>query len=130
MLVTKARERPVQPGSVEQRLEEHQREIRALQRDLYGDPRTRQESIFDRLTGLEASADELRRAYDAEKVEAGKLAAIQEEQGKLRADYAALATQFAVTLVYLKGIAGGVGTIFVAVMVAAVVGAIRYFAGG
>lgn len=120
----------MQPGSVEQRLEEHTREIRALQRDLYGDPRTRQESIFDRLSGLEESADELRRTYEAEKLEAGKLTAIQEEQSKLRADYTALATQFAVMLVYLKGIAGGVATIFVAVMVAAVIGTIRYFAGG
>lgn len=110
-------------SNVERQIAEACKDIKQLRRDLYGDPQIRQKGVFDRLERLEERLSELRAQYERERVEGGTLSRIEDELDQLRLDYK-------IAIVYLKGLAGGVGTILVALLVAAVVGILRYFTGG
>lgn len=111
------------PNEIAHQIAEACKEIKQLRRDLYGDPQIRQKGVFDRIERLEERLSDLQARYERERVESGALARIEDELDQLRLDYK-------IAIVYLKGLAGGVGTILVAVIVAVVVGILRYFTGG
>lgn len=94
-----------------------------MKKDLYGNPQVRQKGVYDRLEQLEENLHTLRTTYETEKVEAGALGKLEDRMDMLDLNYR-------IAIVYLKGIAGAVGTITVALLVAAVVGILRVFAGG
>ena len=104
-------------------LEELRREVKSLQRDLYGNPQIRQRGVFDRLEGLEEKLSELKATYEREKIEEGIL-------GHLEADVAQLKLDYRVALVFLKGIGATTGAIFVTVMASIVVAIFRLWGGG
>lgn len=108
---------------MERDIEECLKEIRALKRDLYGDVRTRQKGVFDRLEHLEEKLQELRGRYEVEKVEKGHFEAMERRLEELSLNYR-------VTLIYLKSIAWGGGTVLVTMLGAAVVGILRFLSAG
>ncbi len=110
-------------SSTARQLEEIQREVRELRRDLYGNPQIRQKGVFDRLEHLEERLADLRAQYERERVEQGYLDRLESELDQLRLDYR-------LAIVYLRGIAAAVATITVTLIGAAVVGALRLFGGG
>lgn len=83
-------------------MEEIRREIRQLRRALYGDTEINQKGLYDKLDRVETRLDAL----------------IDGEVAALRIDYR-------IAIVYLKGIAGAVGTILVTVLIAVIVGYLR-----
>jgi len=99
------------------------REVRELKFRIYGDPQARQEGVYDRLEALEDDLGTLRATYEREKVEKVVVDKIEERLDELGLNYR-------LALVYLKGIAAGLSTIVVAVLVAGVLGVIRFFGGG
>ncbi len=104
-------------------IDELRKELKALQRYLYGDPQIRQKGVFDRLEGLEERLHELRTTYEREKIE-------QSYVTGLEARLDALDLKYATAIIYLKGIAGGVGAIIVPLFIAVVLYALRIFGGG
>jgi hypothetical protein len=74
------------------------------------------------LTDLERRLADAVATYERERMETGYFKRIEDELEQLKMDYK-------IAIVYLKGLAGGVGTITVGLLVAAVVGALRYFTG-
>ncbi len=113
-----------QPGEqVGTLLADLQKEVREIRRDLYGNPQVRQKGVYDRLETLEENLQNLRTQYEAERVETGALGKLEDRMDMLDLNYR-------IAIVYLKGIAGAVGTITVALLVASVVGILRVFAGG
>lgn len=96
-------------------LDELRREVRELKKELYGDPNIRREGIFERLEALEDALGDLSAAYVRDVV----VKRIDE-----------LDLKYQLALVYLKGIAAGMGTLFVAVLIAGIIGAIRFLGGG
>ncbi len=111
------------PHDVGMQIDELRTEIKSLQRDLYGDPQIRQKGVLDRLEALEERLDGLRTTYEQEKIEQSYITSIE-----ARLDGQDL--KYATALIYLKGIAGGVGAIIVPLCIAVVLYAFRLFGGG
>jgi hypothetical protein len=111
------------PENFSRQIDEVQKEIRELRSSVYGDPQLRQKGLFDRLESLEVRVAELKYTYERERIEEGLLARLEAKTVKLELDYQ-------VTLVYLKGIAGTVGAIFVAVVTALIIALLRYSGAG
>ena len=109
--------------SIGHQLDAIRKEIKELQKDLYGNPQIRQKGVFDRLEGLEERLSELKTTYEREKIEEGML-------GHLEADVAQLKLDYRVALVFLKGIGATTGAIFVTVMASIVVAIFRLWGGG
>jgi septation ring formation regulator EzrA len=110
-------------NDIPRRIDEITKEVRDLKRDLYGNPRIKGQSVFDRLDRLDEELRQLRATYERERIEAGALGAIEDRIDQLTLDYRVL-------LVYLRGLVGGVGTLVLMALVAAVVGVLRFLAGG
>lgn len=108
---------------VQRELEECLREIRALKRDIYGDPQTRQKGAFERLDHLEDKLQDLRSTYEREKVGLDHFNTLEARLDQLSLDYR-------IAIVYLRGIAGAVGTIAVGLLAAIVVSILRAVNGG
>lgn len=87
-------------------IEEIRRELRRIKNDVYGDANVNRQSIFAKLDRLEERLDTL-----------------------IDGEVAALKLDYRIAIVYLKGIAGAVGTIVVTLIIAAVVGILRFVAG-
>ncbi len=111
------------PHDIGTRLDELRTEIKSLQRDLYGNPQMRQKGVLDRLEGLEERLHGLRTTYEQEKIEHAYITNIE-----ARLDGQDL--KYATALIYLKGIAGGVGAIIVPLFIAVILYAFRIFGGG
>lgn len=109
------------PGdSFARQLEELHKDLREVKRDLYGNPQVRQQGVFDRLEGLEERLGDLKLTYERERVEQSLLDRLEGDVEQMKLDYR-------VMLVYLRGIAGAVAAVFVAVVSAIVVGLLRYW---
>ncbi len=104
-------------------IEELRREIKALQKDFYGNPQIRQAGVHDRLVDLEERLDNLRTTYDQEKIELTYV-------NGLEARLDGLDLKLATTFVYLKGIAGGIAAIVFPLIIAGILFAFRILGGG
>lgn len=103
-------------------VEDCHKEIRALKRDLYGNPNVSEDGIFARLRNIEERLTSLRRTYEMELVEKVAFFNLKDELNQVKVDYK-------VTMVWVRGIAAGVGAIVVTLFGAAVVGILRFLGG-
>lgn len=101
-------------------LDELQKEIRALQRDLYGNPQVRQEGVFDRLSNLEKKAEEMRLTYETQRVEKEKFNLVETAVDQLVLD-------FKVMMVYLRGLAAGFSILFTIIAGALIAGFLKFW---
>lgn len=92
------------PSTSEQQIKEVYEEIRAIKRDLYGNPNIREAGLFGRLDQLEDKFGDLIKTYNKEKVEKSAL-----ENLEMRVDE--LALNYQLSIVYLRGIIGGIATL-------------------
>lgn len=90
--------------SAEQQIKEVYEEIRGIKRDLYGNPNIREAGVFSRLDLLEDKFSDLIRTYTKERIEKSAL-----ENLEVRVDE--LALNYRLSILYLRGIAGAIGTL-------------------
>lgn len=98
-------------------------EIKALKRDLYGNPVAHQRGLFERIDDLEETLRKLEYAYEAERTEKGTLAKMEDDLSQLKLDYR-------IVVLYIKGVIGGVATLVTAILIASIVGLLKYLSGG
>lgn len=108
------------PENLSVQIEELQRELREVRRDLYGNPQVRQAGVFDRLEGIEQRVSELKLTYERERIEKDNFEQLESQVSQIMLD-------FKVMMIYIKGIVGGVSALFIALVSAIVAGVLKYW---
>lgn len=113
---------PREPLDPAHAIDECRDEIRKLKRDLYGNPQVKERGVFDRLGQLEERLADLKSQYQLERVEKGYFGRLEEDINQLQVDYK-------VMIWLIRAIAGGVGTIIITLIVAAIIGIVKIVGG-
>lgn len=108
--------------AVDHLIREMNQEVKSLRLALYGDSNIHQKGVYARIDHLEECLMSLQWVVEREKVSQSTFEALEEKLEKLSLNYQ-------LTIVYLRGIAATLGTITVALIVAAVVGTLRFLGG-